>query len=380
MIIAVILYGSLYPFTFDRPDNGIGPLPNLLRSWAEPPHRGDFIANILFYLPLGFFGVLAIARGSGVLLGIVLATVVGALLSTTMELAQYYVAGRVSAANDVYANVLGTLLGAVVGGVTDRNFRWPLLHAITANRVPALLLSLWLGYRLYPYLPTIDLHKYWDAIKPVVAYQDVRTYDLCRYATVWLTAAALVEPLDAPRRGCLLFPLFIVGVLGAKVLIVGKVLGFAEIASAAMALGAWLLLAVGGGARYRVIAVAVPLGAYVVLGRLAPFHFNAQGRPFGWIPFFSFISGSLDVNIISFLEKAFLYGSLIWLLGRTGLGSTRSTILVAMMLFATSWVETYLPGRSAEITDSLMAVLIGVIIAVMEDPTERRGASVSGTP
>jgi len=51
-----------------------------------------------------------------------------------------------------------------------------------------------------------------------------------------------------------------------------------------------------------------------------------------------------------------------------------------MMLFATSWVETYLPGRSAEITDSLMAVLIGVIIAVMEDPTERRGASVSGTP
>jgi VanZ family protein len=86
------------------------------------------------------------------------------------------------------------------------------------------------------------------------------------------------------------------------------------------------------------------------------------------------------VNIMSFLEKAFLYGSLIWLLGRTGLGSTRSTILVAMMLFATSWVETYLPGRSAEITDSLMAVLIGVIIAVMEDPTERRGASVSGTP
>ena len=129
------------------------------------------------------------------------------------------------------------MLGAVVGGVTDWNFRWPLLRTVAANRVPALLLALWLGYRLYPYLPTIDLHKYWAAIKPVVVYPSVRAYDLCRYATIWLTAAALIEPLDESNRGCLLFPLFIIGVLGAKVLIVGKVLSVAEIAGAAMALG-----------------------------------------------------------------------------------------------------------------------------------------------
>jgi VanZ family protein len=40
------------------------------------------------------------------------------------------------------------------------------------------------------------------------------------------------------------------------------------------------------------------------------------------------------------------------------------------MLFAASWAETYLPGRSAEITDALMALLIGVIIAVVKPPTE----------
>jgi VanZ family protein len=41
-----------------------------------------------------------------------------------------------------------------------------------------------------------------------------------------------------------------------------------------------------------------------------------------------------------------------------------------MMLFAASWAETYLPGRSAEITDALMALLIGIIIAVVESPME----------
>ena len=40
------------------------------------------------------------------------------------------------------------------------------------------------------------------------------------------------------------------------------------------------------------------------------------------------------------------------------------------MLFAASWAETYLPGRSVEITDALMALLIGMIIAVVKSPTE----------
>jgi VanZ family protein len=47
-----------------------------------------------------------------------------------------------------------------------------------------------------------------------------------------------------------------------------------------------------------------------------------------------------------------------------------STVLVVILLFAASWAETYLPGRSAEITDALMALLIGIIIAVVESPME----------
>ena len=61
---------------------------------------------------------------------------------------------------------------------------------------------------------------------------------------------------------------------------------------------------------------------------------------------------------------------MIWLLDRSGLRSEVSTILVAILLFAASWAETYLPDRSAEITDALMALLIGVIIAVVKTPTE----------
>jgi hypothetical protein len=57
--------------------------------------------------------------------------------------------------------------------------------------------------------------------------------------------------------------------------------------------------------------------------------------------------GSLEVGIMSFFEKTFLFGSLMWLLGETGLRLGTSAVLAAMILFTTSWMETYLPNRSA---------------------------------
>jgi VanZ family protein len=371
IIVAVILYGSLYPFTFYQPEDGVGPLRNLVRSWAETPGRGDFVANIFFYLPLGFFGSLAFAGSGRTFRRILLVTFAGGLLSTTMELAQYYIAGRVSAADDVYANLIGTVLGAIVGNFAGGDFLWVQFRDIAANRVPCMLLGLWLVYRLYPYVPTIDLHKYWDALKPVVFHPRPTGYDLFRYTATWLTVSSLIEAIGGRRRGWLLFPLFIATVLAAKVVIIGKTLNAAEIVGATIALAVWLLLAISISARIRTAATALLFSAYIVAERLEPFQFSAYGRAFGWIPFRSFLYGSVEVNITSFLEKAFLYGSLIWLLDRSGLRSEVSTILVAILLFVTSWAEIYLPDRSAEITDALMALLIGVIIAAIKTPTER---------
>jgi VanZ family protein len=373
IIVAVILYGSLYPFTFYQPEGGVGPLKHLVQSWAETPGRGDFIANIFLYLPLGFFGSLAVAGSGRALPRILLVSLAGGLLSTTMELAQYYIVGRVSAADDVYANLIGTVLGAIVGNFAGGDFLWLPFREVAANRVPSLLLGLWLAYRLYPYVPTIDLHKYWDALKPVVFHPRPAGYDLFRYTAIWLTVGSLIEAVGGRRRGWLLIPLFIAAVLVAKVMIIGKTLSAAEIGGAAIALAVWLLLAITVSTRIRVTATALLFAAYIVAERLEPFQFSAYGRAFGWIPFRSFLYGSVEVNITSFLEKVFLYGASIWLLDKCGLRSGLSTILVAIFLFATSWAETHLPGRSAEITDPLMALLIGIIITVVKTPTEGSG-------
>ena len=61
-VVAVIVYGSLYPFDFhDRAAPG-GPVGALLATWRKPSGRGDIIANVLLYLPFGFFAAMALDR------------------------------------------------------------------------------------------------------------------------------------------------------------------------------------------------------------------------------------------------------------------------------------------------------------------------------
>jgi hypothetical protein len=84
-MIAVIVYGSLYPFTFRQPTTGLGPAARaLFNSWAEVPGRGDFIANIALYTPFGFFAILAISGAGNAAKRILMVVVAGAILSTCM--------------------------------------------------------------------------------------------------------------------------------------------------------------------------------------------------------------------------------------------------------------------------------------------------------
>lgn len=124
------------------------------------------------------------------------------------------------------------------------------------------------------------------------------------------------------------------------------------------------------------------LGSYVVVERLEPFAFQDTPREFGWLPFRSFMTGSLEVNVMAFCEKAFLYGGLLFLLGEAGWRQRNSAMLVALMLFATSWAETYLPGRSAEITDTVLVLLIasGLSLLSADDGIRKRADFIGSTP
>jgi VanZ family protein len=360
IIVLMVSYGSLFPFVFRVPATGIGPLQTLLNTWAMVPGRGDFLLNIVLYSPLGFFAVLAAPARLGTTQRIILGVLIGTILSAGLEMLQYYSQGRVTYAGDLYANITGSALGSIGGILLGREFRWPLMQEIQTRPFPMLVLASWLGYRLYPFAPTIDLHKYWDAIKPVVLFPSFTLYDFLRYTVMWLTAAALIESVVRHGRSRLLFPLIAAAILFAKILIVTRVLTLAEIAGAGAGFCLWLAL-VNQPARRRALLVVLLLFAFVIAWRLEPFQFDDQARRFDWIPFYGLMYGSIEVNTQSFFEKTFYYGSLIWFSVEAGLRIRTSAIIVATLLLLTSAVEIYLPGRSAGVTDAVMSLIIAAI-------------------
>jgi VanZ family protein len=365
--VLVIVYGSLFPFHFRGNPDANGPIRALIDTWRGPFGRGDFLANVLLYLPLGLFCARSlphfpfVARISVVILG-------GTALSACMELLQFYDEGRVSSLSDVYANAIGVAAGSVASGILFRGtLRW---RAWTINRRPfvILLLASWLGYRLFPFLPVIDLHKYWAAVKPLVISPVLSPLGLYRHAVVWLVVGLLVESLVGIARSRLLLPLLVTLVLLGRILILDAFLSPAEVAGALLAVAAWHVFLSRLEGRAKVIA-ALFAGA-VAIDALEPFQFSARMRPFGWVPFQGFINGSLEVNIRSFFEKVFAYGALIWLIARAGSSLTVAVILSSGLVMSLRMSQVFLPGRSAEITDLIMLLLVAAVMNIMgENPT-----------
>jgi VanZ family protein len=368
-VAAVILHGSLYPYHFAVPPRGIGPVATLFASWQElGTSYSDIAANILLYVPFGFFMALTIGRGR--IAQVFVVTLAGLVLCTAIELAQYFEADRLDSMSDVYFNTLGSALGAITAVLIGDLSRYLRLAAdIAAKPMPVLLLVGMLGYHLYPYVPTIDLHKYWHALRPLILAPHLPTYDVLRYFALWLTTSCLIGSIVGFERSRIGVPLFMALVFAAKVAIIDLIVTPAETIGAVMALSLWIV--VGRRTRLAMLLTAVVLCVSIVLGRLQPFQFLAEARAFGWMPFFSFFYGSTSIATMAMLEKFFLYGSLIWLIAEALLPLWLATLLVASLLFATSVVETHLPGRSAEITDAIMALIIGLIMPALRQPVRR---------
>jgi VanZ family protein len=79
----------------------------------------------------------------------------------------------------------------------------------------------------------------------------------------------------------------------------------------------------------------------------------------------SSLSDSLEVNYSVLLEKCFWYFSLVWLLTRSATRLPLATIMVVALLALIEVGQLWLPERSAEITDPLLACVAGILLALL---------------
>ena len=367
LIVAIVAYGSLYPWNFEFTSAAGDPVRILLHGWPGEWDRyvlRDIILNVFIYMPLGLVSVLAFRRRRSRSLAAAAAIACGFLLSVSMELLQVYVPSRDPSLLDVLTNTLGTAAGAGFAIYFEGGIRQLMERRAGQFRAAAtLLLLVWAVSELYPLFPEIGRAHLRQELALLFHRRGLSIVETWANAAEWFAAGLALDALFARMRT---FGLAVAMLcVPAQLFITGRSLTLAEIAGALLALALWHFVHRESRAR----CCAWMLGSAILLRQFQPFYFLAVPQPFSWIPFAATLESTREAATAIITRKAFDYGSLIWALRCNGEPFVRAGLAVAAALGVTEAIQTYLPGRSPEITDPVLALLMMVVLRAISAAT-----------
>ena len=186
--------------------------------------------------------------------------------------------------------------------------------------------------------------------------------DTFTYFVEWLVLAQLLAAVIGVERTRKFLALLLL-VLLARLFIAGRTFTWSELAGAMLACVCSYFLSAY---RWRLGLSAVLLISVLILRGLAPYQWSSTANPFSWIPFSGFLEANREFSMLTFLRKCFWYGSAIWLLRAVGWRLATAAIVVAALLGAIEVVQIHLPGRFAEITDPLLALILAATLGLVE--------------
>jgi len=360
---ALLVYGSLFPFVgWGTPD--VSPWQQFLSPGRVS--RADLVLNVLIYLPLGWLAARVFA-GAGHVRAVLLATLTGSLLSFGVEYLQALLPMRVSSFHDWGWNTLGTFSGAVVHRQLASLGPWIQRTAkllVDDGPVPRLgvaVVGVWAAGQLFPFVPSPDignlragLRPVWRVLRGSASFEPSRALS---YAFTILSLSIILSAALRPEHRRRLFvSAFFFCVLLAKVPFVRQQLSLEALVGAGLA-----LLVVGflrESERASTVAFAAIAGA-IVVDQLRPVGGASGLSAFNWIPFRSHLVNDLtgieDVldTVWPFLAFGFLairaQPSRPERVAVAGIG------VVFLSVLLLEWLQTFVPGRSPDVTDAIIA-------------------------
>jgi VanZ family protein len=347
----------------------------LLDSWPAGFDRflvRDGALNILIYIPIGLFGSLWMRRRYTAAVAACLTLAFATVLSATMEMTQLFDDGRQCSTADLATNVAGAALGIwlawvygkavaqTVAGMEARRILWP--------SDVLLLLCCWVGYQVYPAIPHLSTWQLGVKLKSLWPPWPLSLVQTFGSVIDWLVVARLLDSLKAAH-----FLPVVLLLLPARLLILERRLTWPEVVGAVLAWVFWNSWV----ARYkqRTMLLAWLATMLLLLRGLSPY---TPSTPvlFSWVPFASFLNQDQTEAALVFLNKSFLYGTVLWLLREAGYSLVAATIGIATLLGMIEAIQVRLPGRTPEITDPVYALILGLVLGSLDSAHRHTRAAV----
>ncbi len=371
-VIALIAYGSLYPFNFKRDAIEGGIIEALQQlSWVRAG-RGDRVSNVLLYIPLGFCLFLWFDSGRRRWLTAIGVVALGAALSLLIEVAQVFISPRVPSLADLTLNAVGTLVGAAAGFVwrtLSRLIQMPTVGSNRGDRVALMVIVLWLGWRFAPFIPALSLAKLKMALRPLFdpLIDLAATFS---FLACWLVVSQALFVLASRQGGLEALLVLIASVLVGQLLLADQVFVPSELLALLLLLPALVIINRLSPPPRRLLLMGA-IGLVFIFERLAPFEFAATPGQFDLWPFLGWIDAGMPIDLRALLAFLFFCSSLIWLARESGASFELAIALVVGIVVGIELLQLWQPDRAASITDPLLALATGLLLRAI-NPAARR--------
>jgi VanZ family protein len=360
VIVVLIAYGSLYPGDISEPDAGA--VKQFLTDWNLFTSRGDMLGNVALFFPFGMAGILFTRKRFDSVTGIATLLFLALVYSFILQLAQVWLPSRSAALADVAWNMVGTAAGIATAHLiaTRSSARGQRLDV--ASLVPLVVLVLWLLTELLPLVPSLDIQKFKDALKPLFLVFSFSFPATMMHAAGVAVAGSAFTALG--QRAAWWLGVAILLVWAGKVVIVNLTLDASLFLGTLAGYGGYLIALRAELKKPFEVAFWLLLVAWSITA-LTPFA-PAPGGTFNGIPFATMLQGSLEVGVRGLVQSLFTYTALIWLAHRTGLGIGKAVLGLAIWSSFIELMQMGLLGRTADITELILLLLVGWVLSVAQ--------------
>lgn len=358
IVVVLIAYGSLWPFDYVPHPASWGDVRHILVDWPAHLSIISSVSNIILFVPPGVL-IPAVSKRFAARAVLFLASVFFAWI---LQYFQFWFPVRTPDVSAAVFNVLGLGLGlilhssatAILKRMQPAAEEFPPLW-----QVPTALMGCWILYRWFPLMPSLDLQNVKNALKPLLLTPRFDWVAFLHDWVAWLIFLRLSRYSAAAKIGRYGLGLACVAIVVAEPAFEGKLLSWANVAGVLAAVVAGPVFYRGKTSLFLLVSLQV---ASLCLSELHPFSFTAHAK-FLWLPFSGMMQGSVVVDLDALIEKTYLYGSLLFLLHYYGVRWRFAILAVSGLLFGLEWLQQYIPGRTPESTDAVLAALLGLAIA-----------------
>lgn len=365
IVILFIAYGSLYPFNFDFSR----PLPDdlgaWLLNWQQRTIRSDVIANILLFIPYGFFGALTVQQKQrrNTLFSILFMLCIGILFAFCLQFIQFYLPSRVSHAADALLNAIGILIGISLAAYSNsQRIQRMIPEGLRLGISPAfLVLFLWIGWQFFPYIPVFETKQFGQSLDTIVRSTWSASLWL-QHVLFWLVFYHLVQRVLGKEYRLSFITLVSIFVIIIKLAMYRSQMGWSEITAIPLA----MIVHHNLNRQWMIPLIALSSTMLLLWVNLFPLTFKQSINSFQWLPFDDFLKGSTWYNLSELIEESLLLASVGYFYAKWWRHYRWATTFLVVLSVGITVLQLFIVGKKPDITLFVMALVIGILLVRLQ--------------